>query len=84
MGMKGDWIEYMNGWSRDDTCCLYIVAMPPVHVEVEEFVFPQDGGWFIVARRVPDYKPKHVAGPFPTLDGAKAAYIVLAPRYPGP
>lgn len=81
--MKKEWHDFGRGIAREDDCALYIVPAVAVVLEGHGGV-AMDGGWVIVERHVPRLTPKHVAGPFPTLDGAKAAYIVLAPRYPGP
>lgn len=86
MGVK-EWIQSINGWFMDDDNALYIVDIPvqvPQQREPPYHLARIELQWDVVERHVPNYEAKHVAGPFPTLDGAKAAYIVLAPRYPGP
>lgn len=68
-----------TGTALDDASTLYIIDAPSPAAGSRWEVM-----WFVVQRRSPHMKPEHVAGPFPTKDAAKAAYIILAPHYPGP
>lgn len=72
------WVRFPPmGLGLDDDSSLYVVDVPklsdPAVIE-----------WVLVERHAPTYAGRHVAGPFPTKDAAKAAYLILAPRYPGP
>lgn len=76
MGVK--WQQFVpHGLGINDDSTLYIVIVP-------DPARPRDMAWVLVERHAPSYEAKKVAGPFPTKDAAKAAYVVLAPRYPGP
>lgn len=80
MGSQPRWRHTISGWFLDDGCALYIVCVPSIDIRLED----NTAGWVIVERHVPELRAKFVTGPFPTLDGAKAAYIMLGPLYPGP
>lgn len=85
MGVK--WRQTIYGWDVEDGSALYIVDVPvgiPAQAEPPFHTARTEIQWALVTRHAPHFPAKMVAGPFPTLDGAKAAYVVLAPRYPGP
>lgn len=81
MGSQPRWRHTISGWFREDGCALYIVCAPSIDRIAQG---KMERGWILVERHVPDFRATFVTGPFPTLDGAKAAYIMLGPLYPGP
>lgn len=74
--LTGGWSTTGRMWWLEDVSALFI----------REVLVHRNGQveYELVTRSVPDFTSKHVSGPFPTLDAAKAAYLILAPRYPGP